>query len=215
MAGESKAPDNWDPKREGDALMARHPDVRAAMAAWRRSTVLFQMGNAARDLHLTPDQVERLIEIQSRGTTLMGDWAVGGKSVVLSVDSQQTAISGADLIALLGVDGLKRWNAVQMQAPARTATAELASSLAFSEVPLTAEQADTLSSALSAHTEFTPSGLNIDWSAVSAAAQEILTPTQLAAFDRLREQAIAERQLELHAPLPKPATNAEAARPTS
>ena len=74
--------------------------------------------------------------------------------------------------------------------PSRNFTLSIASALAFSDEPLTSQQAASLTPIIAASKapKSASRATNFDWDAIIAKSQDLLTPTQLAALEGMRAQ---------------------------
>ena len=205
LAAAAKQTAEWDPRAEGTAFMQRHPDVNKALHDWVLSRARFQYGPLLQQLHLSPAQADRFLELMTKSNRLLMPFGPGGRQLEFSLgDDDGLRTLGADLNDVLGKDGMAQFHAYQHTMAAREDVTMLANSLAFSDAPMTAEQANALSAAIVAHTHATRGAPRpvVDWPAVSADAQTILTPAQRPSFDTL-EATIMTREKQMIM-LPKP-----------
>jgi RNA polymerase sigma factor (sigma-70 family) len=181
---------SWNPRKEGLALLARHPELKRAFSEWVAAKVRFQYAPFFRQTNMTDAQIDRFIEIQGMGYTMQMGYGPAGKAVILALGDDDALASVPDQMReLLGDSGMKQWVQYNSAAGARTLVTQLAADLAFSETPLTPVQADALQSTLSAATPRKSRGQpQPDWNPVLASAQSFLFPAQQLALIALRDR---------------------------
>ncbi len=198
-------PAEWDPRAEGSKFMERHPEVKTALRDWVLGLARFHYGPFLQELKLPPAQAERFLELMSKTSGLLMPFGPGGRQLEFSLsDEDWTKTFGADLDNVLGSHGGAKLQQYQRSMKARDDVASLASSLAFSEAPMTGEQAAALTAAFVAHSETTPGKGQpvIDWPALRQAAQAILAPSQLASFAVLENELITRQKQMITVPPP-------------
>jgi hypothetical protein len=128
----------------GEAMMARHPEVKQAILDWFIKTVNFQYGPLYEELKFTPAQIERFGELV-RSDGLFGEYGANG--AFLEFPLPQDVPRGHVLDALrefLGPEGWRKFHDYSGMVWARQTVAQLASRAWLLEVPLTPEQAAKL-----------------------------------------------------------------------
>lgn len=189
----------WDPKAEGDAFMKRHPEVRRELLAFMDGNTDFQFADLYRRLSLTPDQIQRFRELMRSHGGLSRNLDPDGNNLVTLAAPPREAASEwtAAMKALLGDEGMQLFTQISRDTAVRRTVAGFASTLAFSDEPLTAEQSAHLTAALStARVSPTPGRRgpqSYQWDQVIAASQGVLTPSQIAALDVMRAQEAYEK----------------------
>lgn len=207
IASAAKEPTEWDPRAEGAAFMERHPEVKSALRDWVMGLARFHYGPLLQELNLSPAQADRFLALMANTNALLMPFGPGGRQLEFSLsDDDWTKTLGAELDSLLGKDGTFKFQKYQLSMRARDDVASLASSLAVTDAPMTAEQAAALTTAFVAHTQSAPgkSQPAIDWPALTEAAQGILTPAQLASFTVLQTEIITRQKQMVTVPPPAP-----------
>ena len=178
----------------GREFTARHPEVKQAALDLHRALMAGQFGPFFKARGFTAEQIETFTNAMQGGAGVFRSVPdAEGKLMVLSTpswgDADKRREENAQLMALLGPDGIRELQGYIPQLPARRLAAQLASALYFTPTPLTTEQANQFVRVVS---EATPrdsarSGAN-DWNAVLTRAQGVLLEPQLATLARFQAQ---------------------------
>jgi RNA polymerase sigma factor (sigma-70 family) len=185
-----------DAARQGRALVAQHPELRAALAADLRAQLLQRYGELFARLGLTPAQIDECVRLLS----LARSRALGMHVVTLN----EERIPGPQLMArfreIVGETGYQQYREVDRAAPASLLTQNLAGSVYFTASPLTKTQAeqfqDLVRGVLSEPTNGKPvSGMwhyfpPAIWDALLSRASAVLDAPQLSALRDLQQQAL-------------------------
>ena len=178
----------------GREFTARHPEVKQAALELHRALIAGQFGPFFKARGFTPEQIETFTNAMQGGAGVFRSVPdAEGKLMVLSTpswgDADKRREENAQLMALLGPDGIRELQGYIPQLPARRLAAQLASALYFTPTPLTTEQANQFVRVVS---EATPrdsarSGVT-DWNGVLTRAQGVLLEPQLATLSRFQAQ---------------------------
>jgi RNA polymerase sigma factor (sigma-70 family) len=191
----AKAAAAWDPVAEGKAFLARHPEVKQALIASKIAEIDFRYSALYRSLGLTPAQIAQFQTIMLASGS--GGWVnrllvPELKEMVFSiVDTDQTQNGTRRLRELLGDDGYRQFTEFNRVDSARQLAVQVASSLYFTEAPMTPAQSEQLIQILD-NNRSPRSGPQVspfDWDAVLAQARDVLSAPQLAAVNGLRVSA--------------------------
>jgi RNA polymerase sigma factor (sigma-70 family) len=181
-----------DPSKEGDAFMARHPEVKAALGDYARARVNFRFGELYRKLGLTPEQIDRFQALVARAG--MGSEGPNGRDMQLRWSPEKSADATHELENLLGPAGMKMYRELNQRDESRNLAVHIAGALWPSEDPLTPVQADQLVEVLANNRvksgERTARS-RVDWDVAIAKARSFLSPVQLVMLE-------AEKAHELH-----------------
>jgi RNA polymerase sigma factor (sigma-70 family) len=175
-----------DPAAEGDAFMARHPDVKVALGDYARARVNFRFGELYRKRGLTPAQITRFQELAAGGG--MGSEGPEGRSMQLMWRSGlPRAEVNRQLREMLGDDGMRQYEELARLDHSRTTAVQVAGALWFSDTPLSPVQSDQFVAALERHRvrpdDRTRGAGRVEWDAVIAEARAFLFPAQLAVLE--------------------------------
>jgi RNA polymerase sigma factor (sigma-70 family) len=180
-----------NPRANGLAFLSRHPDVKKVLLERSRASIKFTWDPFFESAGLTPDQIEQFIQI-------MGEWSwygpgalPGEKPMILPVGNTLDPNEGEKrLHAMLGEELYQKRVEFARSNPSRVFTLRIASALAFSDEPLTPDQATSLTPiiATSKAPKSASRATNFDWDAIIAKSQGLLTPTQLTALEGMRAQ---------------------------
>ena len=178
----------------GREFTARHPEVKQAALDLHRALMAGQFGPFFKARGFTAEQIETFTNAMQGGAGVFRSVPdADGKLMVLSTpswgDADKRHEENAQLMALLGPDGIRELQGYVQQLPARRLAAQLASALYFTPTPLTTEQANQFVRVVS---EATPrdsarSGAT-DWNAVLTRSQGVLLEPQLATLSRFQAQ---------------------------
>lgn len=174
---------------EGEALMARHPEVRQALIEQRRAEKAGYYAPLLRSLRLLPAQVERFKDLSAQGETALLTGA-NGKPILCSVGGDRRQAE-AELRILLGEDGFRQYKEWGDGGGAAFQTViELGGTLYRTPSPLTAAQAETLQRILVEGRVAVDgsSRRHYDWDAILAQAKSFLSEAQIAALDYFQAQ---------------------------
>jgi hypothetical protein len=185
-AGSPTAAPPSDPRARGEAFMARHPEVKAALLADIDAMNLAQYASLYASLGLTPDEIQRM-QLLLRFGHGFGRGIQSGTVLLTATDDDSAATYAsqqAQLKTLLGNDGYQLYQEYTQTVPARTFTTSLASLLADTDSPLTPGQAQSVASMLAESANKHDSG-QFDWVAVNAKAQGVLSSSQFSMLQNL------------------------------
>jgi Sigma-70, region 4 len=182
----------WDPVAQGDAFMARHPEVKQALLDRTRASLNFRYGPLFKTLELNPAQMEQLQALQLEMSGAFGP-PLGENGEVLLLRSGMGVKSDEVtrvLRAILGEEGFRKYVDYERLSSGRMFTEQIAGALSFTDRPLTTSQADELTKVIaSSQTAKNASqARRFDWDAIMAKAGGILEPSQLTALDGMRAQ---------------------------
>jgi RNA polymerase sigma factor (sigma-70 family) len=164
-------------------FLERHPEVERALVGQRRARSAGTYAPLWRDLGLTPEQIERFLDLTLRGIpeTIQ---LPSGQTLRYRLPGDRTEAM-AQLQILLGDDGFARFRAyITDEASSAQLALQVAGSLYDTVAPLTAEQGRELRRILKdgrAPVEWS-SRPQYDWPAISARAAQVLSPVQMAAL---------------------------------
>lgn len=185
--------------QDGRAFLVAHPEVRTALAANVRANNLKTYAALFSALHLSPEQIDEFIRIQSLSTrSVVGKYLASLGDAPLS-GSQRTE----QLRALLGEAGFQQYREYDRSSAGRRLAEELASSVYFTAAPLTATQAGQLQEIF--RNVINPDGSNSRvalfdhlpptmWDDILTRAAGTLPAIQLAALRDLRLQAVFDQK---------------------
>lgn len=177
------------PEAEGREFLARNPEVAAALLAWTDARTEFQWGGLFSQLQMSPEQIRSFKELMRERAGFGSGNIRPGRSLQLSPG---TGLSHEEvehrLKELLGPDGYQAYLAHYDTIAARETAAALASQLALTDDPLTADQATRLVTLLSNHQSRVPAeGMRLtQWDALEAQARAILRDEQMDGLAALR-----------------------------
>lgn len=176
---------------ETNAYLARHPELHEALRQEVRATAAGRYAAFFRTHRLSPDQIERFLEI-ARPMFGMGYRFPGpdGADLQYSPTSAERQGVRRELQTLLGEQGFRDLLEYFEKADAVRLTAQLAGALYPSSTPLTLTQVDRLQQILRAR-EVRPNPtapLSLDWEAVMSDATGILTEPQMKVLRYIRTQ---------------------------
>ena len=190
-----KAAPAWDPVAEGQAFLARHPEVKKALIERAKASVRFRFGQLYASLGLTTEQIDQFETLMSGAAATSGAFGPNGQQLALKAgpDIPEEEIV-TRLHALLGEEGFQQFQKFGQVAPARDLTVQVASDLSFTDSPLTPQQAEQLQQILAGgRAERRGSQTSrFDRSAVIARAKSVLSAPQLVVLDG----ALAKTQLQ-------------------
>jgi RNA polymerase sigma factor (sigma-70 family) len=183
-------------KENGRALMARHPEVKAALERWSAGQVSATFAPFFQTQGLSAAQIERFEELH-RGRYSLGWESTDDNGVTESLHLELPLIAvgpafAAQMQALLGPDGFRAYEAYERMGAAREVVRRVGAALAFGDAPLTADQAAQLvrivdAAAIEEASPARPS-LSFNWALVSEPALALLSPAQFAAVARVRSE---------------------------
>lgn len=192
VAGLSPAAAPVSPRARGDAFMARHPEVKQALIAYVDATHLAQFGAFYAAQGFAPDKIQQMQELLRLGYSFGRTTQTG--TVTLAAVDTDSANQGAEqeegLKALLGDEGFEQFATYQHTVPARDAATNLASLLASTDSPLSAGQAQQMTTVL-ANSSPKQAPSQFDWSMVYTSAEGILSPPQLEMLRTMGSQSQA------------------------
>ncbi len=168
-----------------------------ALAANLRVSTLNQYAGLFASLHLTPEQIDEFVRIQSLATA-----SVVGQHVLTLGDLQTPGSEFThQLKELLGDEGYRQYREFAREAPVHAITQDLAGAVYFTDSPLTATQADQFRQiarqalnepdngkrANGGHWLYLPPPI---WDAILARTPGVLNLQQMSALRDLQQQAI-------------------------
>lgn len=202
---------------EGEAFMARHPEVKEAVLDMHRAQIAGQFGPFFKAHDFTPEQIEAFTAAMKHGAGVMrmvpGE---DGKPFVLSVptwgDAEKRREEEAQLGALLGESGIRDLRDYVQELPARKLAAQLAGALYFTPTPLTPLQAEQVMCTVTASRAEAggASGGASNWSAILTGARAVLSEPQLAVLAGFQAQEhynLAMNQAMRRGPQPERSTD--------
>ena len=185
----------WNPVAEGTVFMARHPEVKQALADYAKARVNFKYGRLYEALHIPAAQLAQFQALMGRGTG-MGTNGPEGKDLTLMAGTGDFGPGeyGRLLSDLLGEEGAQKVLRFNWGLEEREPAAKVAGALWFTDTPLTPEQADQLVQIMVDHpAKGMPTGIfpGHDWDAIIAEAEPFLSAAQVAVLRGMQ----AEEQL--------------------
>jgi hypothetical protein len=187
-----------DPRDEGQAFLARNPEVKRALGDYVKASVRFRFAPMYRELNWTKEQISSFEETLGGGSG-MGARSFDGKSMSLFTAS---AADNADLgrrldVVLGGEDGMFSYKEFNRIGDARKIAADVASALYFPDTPLTPEQAAQVVQILvnSRNSGQAAKTSAYDWSAVVTKSEGILSAAQLEVFAAKRARDLFQQAL--------------------
>ena len=217
----AKAAAAWDPVAEGKAFLLRHPEVKQALIGSKIAEWNLRYDALYKSLGLTPDQIEKFQTIMLASGS--GGWVnrllvPELKEMVFPIGDTDLAQNGTRrLRELLGDDGYRQFTEFNRVDSARQLAVQAASSLYFTEAPLTPAQSEQLIQILD-NNRSPRSGPQVspfDWDAVLAQARDVLSAPQLAAVSSLRVRAQANQAMAGENVLPIAPASASALKPAN
>ncbi len=204
---------NWDPVNAGRGLMERHPELKRAVFARTDAVANFTWAPLFRELGLSEAEQEEYRTLMREHGGISAPFGPGGE-----VYSFYTGMDiGADTFTarqkeILGETGYARLPEFHRMNEARGATAKLASALAFTETPVSSEQAQRLAGLMmdSARNADTNRVDPLKWDVIMERASGVLTPPQLAALAEVRSDE--ERRRANMRSVPMRSTKGDAAK---
>ena len=194
----------WDPMAEGRAYLTRHPELKAARVAWRRAEIEALHSELWESLGLSAPQREAFIALVLNDAIPFR--SVGNSSLIMALPAGDNTIprvsSWEPLRALLGEEGLRRYQAVSLTASETRMTTRLGKVLMFSDTPLSAAQARELLQ-LARTARGPASGPRVaEWDDL-VSQSPVLSAPQLKEFEEMRARDRAN-QAATAIPLPLP-----------
>jgi hypothetical protein len=179
--GERAAP-VWDDAAEGDAFMARHPEVKQAVNGYAAGRVRAQFGPLLESLSLPLETRQKVEALLLKGFGMGASGPDPGRQMTLySGDRAPAAETDADLLQMIS-----RW---RRQAESRDWVANLGGALWFTDSPLTPAQARQLVPLFDASAIAVPGRPpQYDWAGLKTRARAILTDAQLEGLAALQAQ---------------------------
>ncbi len=180
---------NRDAVAAGQELLARFPEVKKALLDRSYARIRARYTPLYATLHLTPDQIARFetLMLEQEGVSA-GNSEIGSFMLRPGTGlSRQELMQGVHEV--LGDEGFQQFQAGQRTGGPLQLTTFLASSLYFTDSPLTPEQAAQLSPIIMRSDAKRRSDADPRlWDQLLAEAGSVLNPTQMAALSRLRAQ---------------------------
>lgn len=179
----------WDPVREGEALMTRHPELRQAVTERADAIASFTYGPMLRALGLPPEREEAWRVLMREQGGISAPFGPRGESIAMRPGSGlEPAVFEERLREILGDDGPRLRREAILRADARRIAAQVATELAFSETPLAGDQGRQLVELMAGTIRSPGAGqrIQITWDEVVARAPTVLAPPQLAALAAVR-----------------------------
>ncbi len=179
----------WDPVREGEALMTRHPELRTAVRERADAITAFTYGPMLRALGLPPEREEAFRFLMREQGGISAPSGPRGESIAMRPG---TGVEGAAfedrLREILGDEGMRQRMDAVLRSDARRVAAQVAAELAFSEAALSGEQGRQLVELMAGTLRSPGVGqrIQIAWDEVMTRAPGVLTPSQLEALAAVR-----------------------------
>ncbi len=178
-----------DPMSAGRAFLTAHPEVKQALVARSKARVAGRFHSLYQSLGLTPAQIEQFesLLIERDGVVFPTDQGELALNAGTGLPNNEVE---ARIHALLGEAGYQQYQKANQLVPARELTTQLASTLYFTDTPLTSQQADQLAQIISsskADPNKTLSG-RYDWDTIASKSQGVLSDPQLAALRGMQQQ---------------------------
>jgi hypothetical protein len=178
-----------DPIAEGAAFLARFPNVKQALLDRSYARIRARFESFYPTLRLTAEQIRQLEEILLDGEGLTVSNPEFGPLNLRPGAGRSPAELEQAIRELLGDEGYQRFRDHTREVSLQQFTIQLASSLYFTDEPLTAAQARQLGPILIQNNlKLGGEGFSRNWETLLAAARPLLTDVQFAALGRLRAQ---------------------------
>jgi len=180
---------NWDPVNEGRALMERYPELKRAVFARTDATTNFTWAPMFRELALSEAEQEAFRTLMREHGGISAPFGPRGEVYSFYTGRNMDADAfTARQREILGEAGYARLPEFLRMNEARGATAKLASALAFSETPVSSDQAQRLAGLMmdTARNAETNRVDPLNWEVIVERAQGVLTPPQLAVLAEVR-----------------------------
>lgn len=201
----SRGPDpDWDPVAAGRGLMERHPELKRAVFARADATTNFTYGPMFRELGLTPAQEQAFRELmRERGGITAPSSGPRGEAYAFNTGTNLPMEAFEPrLRELLGEDGYALLGEFMRLNEARSAVAQVASAMAFSDTPVSSLQAQRLAGVMM-DTARTPGSTRVgrlDWNEITARAPTVLSPPQMEALAVVRAENERQRASRISYP---------------
>jgi hypothetical protein len=194
-------------------LISTDPKLEILDLKWSRAVVGLEYGPLYRSLGLSSKQIIKFEENYLKHAELSMDLAAvargkgdAGKETAAVLKQQARSNYEAAQIELLGAEGFRQVEEyIRTLVPRNVFVLGLAGAAAFEGVPLTAQQGDQLWQAAikASRTDSSAKGSEliaaVDWDALDAQAEQILTPAQLELFKNVAPPSGFESRPELKA----------------
>lgn len=189
----AKSAQTWDPVGEGHAMMARHPVLKRAVLARADAITDFGFAPMYRELGLTAEQIEafRAFKRATAAISIPGQGPNGETLAFFAGEEGSLKELTARLKAALGDENYARLTQFERLSEARARVGQWATSLAFSDTPMSNEQAQGLMQ-LMMETTMNPGRRSVapfDWEIIMARAPAILSGPQVQALGTVRTAA--------------------------
>jgi RNA polymerase sigma factor (sigma-70 family) len=185
----------WNPREEGRAFVARHPEVKRALVDFNIAQMDRKYGRLYQALGFTSEQIREFQSLRLATTRhSYMDSEAGMKRYLLPLgegDLTETEVKDR-LSSLLGSEGNRLIQEYDRAAPVRSVVEQVASAVCFAENPLDVEQANRLAQILDANRS-NEKGQGFDWDMVLAQIHGVLAPAQLEVLIGLRAQERIDR----------------------
>jgi hypothetical protein len=181
--------------RSQSEIISADPKLEVLELKRQRLAMLWDYAYPLHALGLSPAQIERLGDITVKSVERVMDLRAAGrtqdaagKEVVEKLQRQARAEREESVLSVLGAEGYRRWLELESTTALRNiAINGLAGTAALEGIPLTEQQGEQLIQAIFEVGGPQLSGprqdlSKVDWDAVEARAQSILSPTQFALF---------------------------------
>ncbi len=179
-----------DPRFQvGREFLAAHPEAQPLIDLLLRSLgTTNPRAIALRNLGLGPEELQRVESEVARSTTAV--ISIGGMSFGVGPESDSADTVNARLAELLGEARFQQLLQQEAALRVKTPVRALASATCDSDLALSPEQATALSAAIDANRRARPGSgkspvYEVDLSAITKQAADVLSPAQLAAFKRV------------------------------
>lgn len=135
---------DWNPLEEGRAFLAKHPETKAALIAWRRAELEARYGKLWRALGLTEGQMEECRTLLLTANIATRQFAGSMKYPMALPAGDRLGVGPPNerLREIMGEAGYRQFEELDRGFPARLLASRLAEALAFTDAPLTPTQAD-------------------------------------------------------------------------
>jgi RNA polymerase sigma factor (sigma-70 family) len=178
-----------DPIAAGATFLARFPNVKQALLDRSYARIRARFESLYPKLQLTPEQIRQLEDILLDGEGLTVSNPDSGPLNLRPGPGRSRKEMEDAIRDLLGSEGYQRLRDHNEEMGLQQFTIQLATSLYFTDEPLTAQQARQLGPILMKNNlKFGGDAFTRDWGALLASARPFLSDVQFAALDRLRAQ---------------------------
>lgn len=195
---------------EGNAFVARHPEVRALAIKNSRMTNAGIYAQLFKMLGLSPEQIERFLDLSVQGT--IGRLRKSDGNYISYELGGNASEAKRQLRELLGEEGYRFFGENSERVSSLATVNQVAGALYRTSAPLTAEQGEHLFRILMEGRVAVDGSKNLqyDWGAITARAQPILSPPQWEALSHQRAQdEFQQAYLRMRTEVNQPAAGAK------